>query len=204
MNWHEVSSARNIYWKLSERLWSLAYINHRLGSLIPTSTITEKIPRTQVEKFNPNLFTTRDKQYFKSEPMLVENSALLKNGRDQDLKDYMLQMERLFSYVKEAAKIYVVIIPHSAQVTERYKHQAEQLGALFSDEFKSGSEHYPLAERMSDYFKRDLRIKVLNPINHLSSEEEKGKHLFYVNDSHLNQQGQEEIGKYLLNQIYLQ
>lgn len=196
-----ISLIRKTYWKLSENLWSLGFLNHWSSQFRGSKSDEEDIQRFLSLKFDPELFSFRDKVYFKAEPHLVENASLLTAGRGQDLQRYMDRMKRLFELAKKDCDIYILIIPHSAQVNQKYLNRTARLGAEFSSDFKPGLASYPLYEGMADFFSNDRRVTVLNPILALKEAEERGKEIYLRNDSHLNREGQQLIGKYLLKEM---
>ncbi|MFT6969808.1 MAG: hypothetical protein ACJAXX_000369 [Roseivirga sp.] len=203
LNWIDISLTRNFYWQLSERLWSLSYINYSLGKLKLTSHEIDTIAiQGWLDKpYSPDLYSERDIMDFKSEPMLVENTLYLKGGREDNFDDYMERVAHLFDYAPEDCQIYFLIIPHKSQVSNRYKRQTEQIGAVFSSDFEVASQSYPLNIAFKNFFATDPRVKVLNTVNLLGSLEATGHSIYFNNDSHLNVLGQEAVGEFLLKQI---
>ena len=203
LNWREISFARNFYWRLSESLWSLAYLNYGLGNIKANLTQPDTSTKLDwVEKpFSPDLYFVRDKLYFKSEPMLVENAAYLKGGREKDFESYMQRVADLFKYASEDCEIYFLIIPHMSQVSEMYKNQAEQVGAVFTKRFEVASPSYPLYLKLNNFFADDHRVKILNTVDLLRRSEVSGNAVYFNNDSHLNVMGQQILGEFLLKEI---
>ncbi|MBO3699331.1 SGNH/GDSL hydrolase family protein [Roseivirga sp. E12] len=202
LNWEELSAARNVYWKLSEHIWSLGYLNHQLSTFGATIKRDSTVKYAE-SPFNPDQYSMRDKYYFKSEPGLVENTAYLKGGRENDLRPYLDRIQKLFDYATDDTQIFLLMIPHCSQVNKRYYNRTKQLGALFSNDFESGSTSYPLCDRFIKHFKNDQRVTVLNPISFLQEMESQVGNLYFHNDSHLNPVGQEAIGQYLLRNLKL-
>lgn len=202
-NMEEVSLSRNVYWRLSESLLSLTYLNYSFVGLkasvpkIDTAAKADWLKRP----FSPNLYSERDKLYFKSEPELVENSAYLKGGRQDDFNQYMKRVFDLFDYAPDDCKIYFLIIPHKAQVSDVYKKESEQIGSVFTKEFRVASSSYPLDIEINNFFASDSRVRVLNAVNLLSLSEVAGNSVFFNNDSHLNEIGQRTLGEFLLKHI---
>lgn len=196
-----ISLARKTYWKLSEHFWSLNFINYSLAGLKSVDKNRSGVVGFINQKFDSQKYTLRDKIYFKAEPGLVENASRLTEGRDNDLGPYMERMKKLFEFAGENCEIYVLLIPHCAQVTPTYLGRTIKLGAEFSSNFKPGLASYPLYEDMVGFFSADGRVTVLNPILTLKDAEEKGKETYLRNDSHLNLAGQQLIGNYLLREL---
>ena len=196
----DISFLRNSYWQVSEHLWSLNFINHRLAGLRAKNELI-KPDSSWYKEFNPEKFTKRALLYFKAEPNLVENAAYLKNGRSKDLKSYMNRMNQLFSHTDSKCKIYIVVVPHAAQVNKTYLERMKSLGAEFSSEFQTGQEQYPLFDQMVKFFSDDKRIHLLNPISILKESEDRGQAVYYKNDSHLTLEGQKVLGRFLLSHL---
>ncbi|MCE7992769.1 MAG: SGNH/GDSL hydrolase family protein [Roseivirga sp.] len=196
-----ISSPREVYWKLSEYLWSLSFINYSLAALKTNDTSQGERAEFVSHAFAPEKYTMRDKIYFKAEPGLVENAAMLTEGRAGDLKSYMKRMEKLFGFAGENSEIFIVIIPHCAQVNDLYLERMKLIGAQFSEDFKPGLASYPLQAEMEDFFSRDKRVRILDPLLNLKTMEENGRSVYFNNDSHLNTFGQRLIGKWLLKEI---
>lgn len=203
LNWGEVSFIKNFYWSLSENLWSLTYLNYSLGNIQANLTELDTSAKLDwVEKpFSPDLYPERDKQYFKSEPMLIENTTYLKGRREANLEGYMERVADLFDYAPEDCEIYFLIIPHKSQVSDIYKNQTAQIGSVFTKEFKVANSSYPLHIEINNFFAADHRVRVLNTIDLLSRSELAGNVVYFNNDSHLNVQGQQVIGEFLLGKI---
>ena len=201
LNWEEISVVRNAYWRISEHLWSIGYLNHRLAS-IRAYQANEVLQLKKVEaEFSPESFSVRDRRYFRAEPDLIENSVYLKNGRSDHMEDYLLRMNKLFESIPKKTKIFILVIPHEAQVSEAYKERTEALNAVFTNDFRIGSGTYPVSQKMTEYFSTDERIEVLDPTAEMAQWEEDGQALYFSNNSHLNYKGQIMIGEYLVEKI---
>lgn len=196
----DISLVRNHYWSISEHLWSMNFINYRLAGLRTKNQLASP-DSSWYKEFNPEKFTYRDLIYFEAEPDLVENAAYLKRGRFQDLENYMHRMEELFSHAAAHCNIYILVIPHAAQVNDIYLERTKELGAEFSPEFQVGKGSYPLFDQLSGFFSGDSRIKVLNPILILNESEKNGKEVYYKNDSHFTLEGQRVLGRFLLEYL---
>ncbi|MFT6217174.1 MAG: hypothetical protein ACJAS3_003594 [Roseivirga sp.] len=206
LNWGEVSFVKNFYWNLSENLWSLTYLNYSLVNITANlSEIDSSAKLDWVEKpFSSDLYSQRDKQYFKSEPMLIENTTYLKGRREANLDRYMERVADLLDYAPEDCEIYFLIIPHKSQVSDMYKNQTEQIGSVFTKEFKVANPSYPLYVEINNFFAADHRVKILNTVDLLRQSEVSGNSVYFNNDSHLNVLGQQILGEFLLKQIQLQ
>ncbi len=200
VRWSEASMARNLYWQISEHLWCLNYLNQRLAVLRSSSKPVVAYDFLSKD-FSPDFFTGRDKLYYRVEPMLIENSVYLKEGRAAHLEDYLSRVRKLFAKADSDCHIYVLVIPHASQVSHTYNDRTIQLGAVFSKDFEVGTEDTPLTRRFQSFFKDDSRVKLLNPITFLKTQEEMGIRTYFNNDNHLNFEGQRLIGEYLLQNI---
>jgi aspartokinase-like uncharacterized kinase len=89
----------------------------------------------------------------------------------------------------------VFVVPHKAQVSREYFTWERQLGAVLPDASIAEVEDYP--------FVRELRsavstagTPVLNPLRFLRQQEAL-RHVYFVNDEHLNTYGQEQLAHWL-------
>lgn len=197
----DVSLQRKIYWKLSEHLWSLNFINYSLAGLKPVDKARSGAADLMSQEFDPQQYTQRQKIYFSAEPGLIENASELRNGRKDDLDSYLQRMQELFEFAGKNCEIYVLVIPHCAQLNDIYLQRMGQLGARFSRDFETGLTDYPLYEEMRNFFSNDERVEVLNPISGLRLAEKNGQSVYFNNDSHFNLAGQQVIGNYLLKEL---
>mgnify|MGYP006974205515 CR=1 FL=1 len=85
---------------------SLDYINYKLPRLLANNVSNEEAIKEWLNRpFSPKFYSLRDIRYFKSEPLLVENYVLLKEGTGEDLKGYMNRMARLYTHVLDKSRI---------------------------------------------------------------------------------------------------
>lgn len=201
LNWEELSWARNSYWRLSENFWSLAYLNHRLSRTFSKTGDGSSYYNWINRPFSPELYTERDKIYFKSEPELVENAAYLKGGREGDFQNYMERTRALFNHAPADCNIYFLIIPHASQVNNYYKQVSEDVGGVFSEEFVVGDAMYPLGIKIQEFFSDDSRVRVLSIVKDLARAERNGSRVYFNNDSHLNSVGQKLVARKLLRYL---
>ncbi len=94
-------------------------------------------------------------------------------------------------------RIAILVIPHCAQVHNRYFERMKLIGAVFPKEEKLYDIDYPFAQELR---KNLPGIAILNPMETLRNKEEEGAAMYYNNDPHLNKKGQEVIADFLINE----
>jgi hypothetical protein len=206
LNWNDWSAVRNIYWWLSDRIHVLAYFNYRMGQwrwrFSPTNGTSgnHREPATE-EKFELDHYSQREKLYAKGDPFLISNSVLLKNKRDEDM-DYLLSsLNKVISKVRSDCRIYLLVIPHKAQINTSYLSNMNEVGFRFDPSFAPGSENYPFIEKLKSHFLTNANVDVLNPLAPLAQRDSASEKVYFLNDEHLSKAGQSIINELVMNRL---
>jgi len=202
--WGRASVLRNLYWFVSGRLRSVAFVNYRLSQTRFQRRLagTERSDPTTIDQpFSPALYTTRARLYFEAEPGLVNESVLV---RGQRARDFAVLVERLRPVLAKCTPgectAYVLVIPHCAQVTPDYLRRFQVLGATLDSAAMQTTDYPFVAELRSKL--RDLpNVTVLNPIIVLRKSEESGMPVYHSNDDHLNSTGNRVLEHFLAPQL---
>jgi len=220
VNWRMVSPARNVYWTVSRRVRSLAFLNYRLGQMRaawrPADVAPEWPPQRVAslleepsafidsEPFDPDRYTRRVKIYLQAEPQYLERHILASGSRRHDFEQYLQKLAVLLSFC-EAAKCqaYLLLIPHASQVHERYLHHAQALGAEFSDPEQILATQNPFADGLGRMLEETgiPNARILDVRDQLREKEAQGMHVYYQNDPHLSPYGQTVVTDYLLAKL---
>jgi hypothetical protein len=196
VNWDRISLARNIYWFIANRIRAVAYINYRLGQISTSGDehynkyAVPSSPYEENEVFDVKKFTERDKIYNAADSSLIHDTILVEGKRAKDFALLVRTLQKVFGFLPEDCKKVIVVIPHMAQLNEIYLERAMQLGARFDNPKKIADVEYPFITELTEHF-RD--VTVLNALIPLRKAEEKGVHVYYTNDSHLNANGQKVL-----------
>src|SRR5688572_1971424 len=143
LNWKNWSAARNVYWLLSDRIHFLRYLNYKMGQvnwMIGETKDPVNSEELANEKFEMQRYRRREKIYAQGDPYLISNCVLLKNGRDKDLEDLLSLLSRTISELKPECQVYLLIVPHKAQINQFYLDNMKDLGFSFDSQFEAGEE----------------------------------------------------------------
>ena len=216
VNWDKLTFLQNIYWMVSNHFRSIAFLNYRLSQIDFQSlirgkkkydTLKNEIPSETygidtTEKFSPEKYTSRVKRYLVAEPMLIENQITVQGNRSKDYDIFLSKLETLISYSRpEECTVYILVIPHCCQVSNTYLANMKMLGATFTDEEKLGNDEYPFIAKMHETIKRP-NFFLLNPIQLLRDKESRNIPMYYQNDDHLTQAGQETIADFVMERVF--
>ena len=200
VNWGRLSLTRNIYWLVSNRFRSVAYINYRLGQMSAsekqhyTKYSEPASPYQENEVFDIKKFTERDKIYNAADPDLIHHTIRLGGERAKDFALLVGKLEKVFASLPKDCGKAILVIPHMSQINEIYADRSMRLGARFPASESILEVEYPFITQLKQHF-RD--VTVLNALIPLRKAEEEGVHVYYTNDSHLNVHGQKVLADYV-------
>jgi hypothetical protein len=208
LNWKQWSITRNIYWWLSDRVHFLSFLNYRMGQVnwkfhdANTQSQSQELP--EEEKFDLERYRLREKIYALGDPYLISNSVLLKNERDKDLDKLLSSLRYTLSQLKPECKVYLLIIPHKAQINEFYLDCMKDVGFRFDSQFEIGKDDYPFVEKLKDYFEATGNVVIINPLLHLAQRDSVSNRVYFLNDEHLSDAGQLIVKEVVLSALHLQ
>jgi hypothetical protein len=194
LNWKEWSTTRNIFWWLSDRIHFLSYLNYRMGQMnwklreVNTQSQSEEL--SGGEKFELQRYRRREKIYALGDPYLISNSVLLKNERDQDMDKLLSSLRSTILQLKRDCQVYLLIIPHKAQINKFYFDTMKDVGFLFDPQFEIGKEDYPFVEKLKNYFSAERNVVIINPMRYLAQRDSFSNRVYFLNDEHLSIEGQ--------------
>jgi len=192
INYSENSFLKNIYWKLSENLLVLQYINFKLAFL---NNKNQKIEKLQETQFSVDLYNNRVKSYFRSDPQALSNTILLKNKIYPVYKYWKTQLLTLSEITEDSIPIHLVLVPHNAQINDTYLKRNTKLGASIDASILVSE--YPLLKKIKTDFRSWNIINPLEKFRELSNTDS----LYYQNDPHLTLWGQQKLGEIVADQF---
>lgn len=196
--WTRVSPLRNLYWLAAQNFRSLAWLNNAFGQWRKTETPEDLLPAFHAP-FDPSRYTAREKLLLQADPGLIEHQAYLTGGREDDMKAYLGRLESLLARCEaQGTQVYLLVLPHCAQVSPRYTTQMRALGADFSADWQPQPD-YPFLSRIAGYVQG--RAQVLSPLAAFQALEAAGDTLYFNNDPHLNPKGQTFLGDWISNAL---
>jgi hypothetical protein len=193
VNWKKISLARNIYWSIANRLPVVSYINYRLGqmmapaagSYIKYSALTS--PYREADKFSVKKYTKHDIICNIADERLISDTVLLEGKRKHDFNILVEKLDKLMNYLPQGCRKIVVVVPHMSQLNSLYLNRAVQLGATFTEPDKFLETEYPFIRQLRTRFPD---IVIINPLAALRNAVKNGMEVYYINDAHLNINGQ--------------
>jgi len=196
----QISFSRKIYWWISDRIWSIAYLNFRSAG-IRYNYFNHELVESSYNKneiFSADSYSKREILNYKAEPDLIENTLYLTSGRKQNMDIFKRKLQCLKKFLDSDCKKYFLIIPHESMVSEQgfLKHQI--LGAQFYHQvYKTSTVDFPLYHELYKIC-NELGFNVVDPLDELRLTETS---CYYTNDPHFNLYGHYITGNYLLNKI---
>lgn len=205
LNWAESSPTRNIYWSVSRRLRSLEFLNYRAGQLafaLRNRSAAEgaappgPICDWPVEQFSPEMYTGRVRAYIEAEPDMVENQIRPRGARATDYRELLGRLESLILHCPaEKCRSYVMVIPHAVQVEPGLISNFEELGARFETDDLLYSESYPFLDGIRSLVAASPGTRLIDPLDALRRRVREGGHVYFRDDPHLNDCGQEVLAE---------
>jgi hypothetical protein len=196
--WTRLSPFRNLYWLLAQNFRSLAWLNNAVGQWRNDKSPAELLPTFRAP-FAPARYSAREKLLLQADPGLIEHQAFLNGGREDDIDRYLLRLESLLARcAAHGTTVYLLVLPHCAQVHPRYHAHMQALGAEFSPAWRSTAD-YPFLSRIAAHTQG--RAQVLNPLPAFQAVEAARDTLFYNNDPHLNHNGHTLLGDWVKNAL---
>jgi hypothetical protein len=91
------------------------------------------------------------------------------------------------NYLPQGCRKIVVVVPHMSQLNSLYLNKAVQLGATFPEPDKFRETEYPFIRQLRTRFPD---VVIINPLAALRNAVRNGMEVYYINDAHLNINGQ--------------
>lgn len=193
-NYKKINPLKNLFWEFSDHFLFLQYLNYKFA---PLSTLnSEKSTTPQLNSFSVKQYNPRTKTNFIADPRHIEKTLFLEDEASEQYKEWKKGFEKLIHSKAGSTKLYLLAIPHPAQVSESYQKQMQLLGAGFNENIQV--EQFPLYCQMQADFPD---VKFLNPLNHFRTAEKQGIKLYFANDPHLNAEGQKVLANFILETI---
>jgi len=193
VNWKNISFVRNLYWLVANRLPVVSYINYRLGQLMATEAggyikySTSKSFYKEAAEFSVKSYTKHDITCNIADDKLINDTILLEGKRKNDFNTLVAKLNILLNYLPPRCKKIIVVVPHMSQLNKLYLDRAVQLGANFSETNKILETEYPLVRQLHEKFPD---VVIINPLIPFRNTVRNGMEVYYINDAHLNSNGQ--------------
>ena len=205
-NWKDVSLFRNIYWSVSNYLRSIAFINYSLAQVVKGGNLEKGYQPYESahyvyrssEQFSPDRYLNNEAVFLRADPALIEKQILLLDERRRDFDTLVKKLRVVLSLRAKGCPCILLVLPHPSQVHRRYLERTKRLGGIFHHEELISQPDYSFVHRLREEFPDCV---VLNPLPLFQKKEDAGIQLYWVNDIHLNPNGNELLAEYLLEAI---
>lgn len=196
----KISRLRSGYWWLSDKMLSLAFLNYRFAGVRYSFYDDGGGSYNPKEKdtFSIENYSKREKLNYLADPSLMENTLILKGGREKDYALFEEKLSGIIGMLPAKTKSYFVIIPHQSQISEEYFSRHQKMGSFSSIPYYNLDEYsLPLYIKLKELC-RNNKIAVIDPLEKFKSYEHK-EDLYFSNDPHLRIAGHQIISEMLLN-----
>lgn len=192
-NWSELSFVRNCYSLIGDRLTGLQYLNYKLGGRFSNGKVID--PKINIG-FNPKSYNHRERRYFKADSSSLKNAIQLVGDQ---LSTYEEMRDDISTSLSEVnVPVLILVLPHAAQVSNEYRKNMERIGAYLPMEITFGK--FTFYDQLKSDLKSFTNVKVVSPLLRFRLNI-KRKELFYPNDPHLTQFGQEELFNFVNDKL---
>lgn len=192
VNWSTFSIKRNLFWSTSNYFRGLNYVNYRLGQV---SSDIDRSANPKIERrFDSKSYSSRTKLFINNIPNYPSSAIILEQGMDEDFSE-MVDILRSFKEKYKDIPILILVIPHCTQVHESYISKYREMGAQI-DESVMGENYW-------NKLLIENGFNVIDPLPVFRELETKGTVLYYENDPHLNEMGQNELLKIVKTNLKL-
>lgn len=186
-NWGELSFSRNMYWSTKQYFQIFGLFSRRLSGL---QTDFDALDVKQGEApFSAKNYSPRTKMMIRANSSYVQQCVQVQAPFRNALAEAKESIAYLREIVPKKVPIYIVIIPHFSQVTKAYNNRYEELSGSKTD-LRSNYKLYRQIKKVKG-------VKVLNPMAYFREQEKAGKQLYFNNDPHLTNEGQQVLFTYL-------
>lgn len=199
LNWEKVSFTRNLYWLLRDQFTVIGYLNYRIAQLDAVKIEMNKLPSTIQEKpFSTSLYDSKTKLHILADNNFGEKSAFLLAEKNEQFKKLIHAYQQIVEGIDDNTKIYFLVIPDVVQASEYARNNYQSLGMTFTNTSALTATNYPFYNELVKSFPTATFI---NPLGNFIEEEKKGNRMYFENDPHLNQKGQQLIYNLIKSKI---
>lgn len=198
-HWKNTSFVRNVYWKMTDHIWSGVYMNQKLKGL---RSRKGNVQTFKNDIFSKTLYTKRQSLLFNTDASYLYKTITL---QDDFLKRYHIwkkEMRSFLEVIPDDVEVSIVFVPHGAQVDDWYYSHMLELGAQFEDKNKAQENEYKFYSKAATDFKAFDNVSFYNPLAFLKQKDTDKNRLYYSNDPHFNDQGQIALYEFLDTAIF--
>lgn len=199
-NLEKFSLVRNIYWETTDHFLSLSYLNHKATYFKPK--INERSVTMRTDEFIVDYYDIRTKRFLHGNSFYLDNTFSIKNDFKNRYDSWMHYMHDFLETIPKHVEVYLVWIPHCVQVNDYYLNNIKTLGATFKDEHKIKNVDYPFITAAKKDLNTFKNVTHLNPLAAFQQNDSLHYRLYFANDPHINNNGNEVLRDYLQSHIF--
>lgn len=188
VNWSKHGFFRNLFWSVSNDFSVLNYFNYRLGQSLPDDLEPDNSKAGQ--EFSPQQYSSRTQMYIRGD---VNYPSCVINPSDED--ERMIELRERLLDMKEncpkGCRFTVLLVPHCTQVDPKAIEAFQEMGAKIHEDILG-------TNPWKEYLKG---IKVIDPVDQFIVAIRSGKQLYYSNDPHLNEEGNQLLMKIVADDL---
>lgn len=193
INWSEYGVTRNLFWSFSNRFRILNFMNYRMGQ-VSQDVVGAKNPKLE-NAFSSEKYSERTKLYIKGDENYPRNSIRLKSDQKSTFDKQIKWLKAMKTDLPEGCKMHILVIPHCTQISKTYIDRYSEMGAVINKDC--------LNKDLWSKLLRKQGFSVFSPLEYFQKLEKKGEQMYFNNDPHLTDLGQEELASFIHNKMKL-
>ena len=193
LNWAHKPIWRNSFWLTSNYFRCLHYSNTRIWQFLHKHPWEKNVSELKGIPYSLEAYSKKQKRLFEYEPDYLEKSINQYGKRKEDSIELLNELDEFIKHCGKQENIILVVIPHCAQIHQKYFQRSKDLGAQFLHPELIQRNNYPLIQSIVDRTSENKAIHVINPRQELSRLEKSGISVYSENDPHLNSRGHQVI-----------
>jgi hypothetical protein len=198
-DFERASILRNIYWEFSDYFLGLSYLNHKATVFKPS--INSRHVTMPMKDFSTQFYNSKSKLLFGVDPFYVDKAVSVKDNFSQRYTKWVAEMGNFLNVIPKETKVYLVWIPHCAQVNNFYLQNMEKLGAKFENKDIFKLDNYSFYSNATQDLFPFKNVKQINVLPELKLKDTDNFRTYFANDPHINNNGNIVLSDFLLKNI---
>ncbi|WP_420571708.1 hypothetical protein [Kordia sp.] len=193
------SLARNVYWEASDYFLSLSYLNHKASAFSPR--VNSRAYTMATDVFSVDYYDQRTKRFLNFDSSYLTNMLSLQAPFKTRYDEWLSYMQTFLETVSKDIPVYLVWIPHCAQVNDYYIDNLNSLGATFKDKAAVQEVNYLFFTQATKDLKVYSNVTQINPLSIFQVNDTFENRLYFANDPHINNNGNVVLSDFLQSEI---
>ncbi|WAC03798.1 hypothetical protein N7U66_10465 [Lacinutrix neustonica] len=162
-----------------------------------------RLPVLLMDEFTSDFYDIRTKRFLKSDTNYLDYTIRLEGDFKKRYGSWLVHMNAFLDAVPADVPVYILWIPHQAQVNDYYYENMKKLGAMFNSKTAIQQYDYPFFSEATKDLSGYRNVKHLNPLTFFQTKDSLNSRLYFVNDPHINYRGNLMLSTYLKGYIPL-